>query len=145
MRAEVYAAPIALPHAPHGTALHPFVDPLTRPCCLALHTAAAVIAAASSAYGAEDLSQANTVYLDSHWGLGASVRELVQGVDCPMTAAYLDAATFYKGSSKVNVHKNAICVFEHNPGGWGGVGLGCGWGCVPTPTLACVANHSSNI
>lgn len=69
-----------------------------------------------AAYGADDLSQANTVYLDSHWGLGASVRELVQGVDCPMTAAYLDAATFYKGSSKVNVHKNAICVFEHNPG-----------------------------
>jgi primary-amine oxidase len=83
--------------------------------------AAAAAAAAAAAYGAEDLSQANTVYLDSHWGLGASVRELVQGVDCPMTAAYLDAATFYKGSSKVNVHKNAICVFEHNPGeglGW---------------------------
>jgi primary-amine oxidase len=82
---------------------------------------AAAAAAAAAAYGAEDLSQANTVYLDSHWGLGASVRELVQGVDCPMTAAYLDAATFYKGSSKVNVHKNAICVFEHNPGeglGW---------------------------
>lgn len=70
---------------------------------------------ALASYGAEDLSQANTVYLDSHWGIGASVRELVQGVDCPMTAAYLDAATFFKGSSKVNVHKNAICVFEHNP------------------------------
>jgi Cu2+-containing amine oxidase len=68
------------------------------------------------AYGAEDLSQANTVYLDSHWGIGASVRELVQGVDCPMTAAYLDTATFYKGSSKVNIHKNAVCIFEHNPG-----------------------------
>lgn len=61
------------------------------------------------------------MYLDSHWGLGASVRELVQGVDCPMTAAYLDASTFYKGSSKVNVHKNAICVFEHNPGEQGRV------------------------
>jgi diamine oxidase len=56
------------------------------------------------------------VYLDSHWGIGASVRELVQGVDCPMTAAYMDAVTFFKGSSKPNYHKSAICVFEHNPG-----------------------------
>ena len=69
-----------------------------------------------AAYGAEDLSQANTVYLDSHWGLGASVRELVQGIDCPMTAAFMDAVTLFKGSGTVNVHKNAICVFEHNPG-----------------------------
>jgi Cu2+-containing amine oxidase len=69
-----------------------------------------------AAYGAGDLSQANTVYLDSHWGIGASVRELVQGVDCPMTAAYIDAVTFFKGSSKANYHKSAICVFEHNPG-----------------------------
>uniref|UniRef100_A0A383WJJ4 Amine oxidase n=1 Tax=Tetradesmus obliquus TaxID=3088 RepID=A0A383WJJ4_TETOB len=70
---------------------------------------------ALASYGASDLSQANTVYLDSHWGIGASVRELVQGIDCPMTAAYMDAVTFYKGSSKTNYHKNAICVFEHNP------------------------------
>eukprot|EP00882_Tetradesmus_deserticola_P006545 GHRQ01006887.1.p1 GENE.GHRQ01006887.1~~GHRQ01006887.1.p1 ORF type:complete len:732 (+),score=281.45 GHRQ01006887.1:152-2347(+) len=70
---------------------------------------------ALASYGAGDLSQANTVYLDSHWGIGASVRELVQGVDCPMTAAYMDAVTFFKGSSKPNYHKNAICVFEHNP------------------------------
>jgi hypothetical protein len=69
-----------------------------------------------AAYGGNDLSQANTVYLDSHWGIGASVRELVQGVDCPMTAAYIDAVTFFKGASKPNLHKNAICVFEHNPG-----------------------------
>lgn len=57
------------------------------------------------------------MYLDSHWGIGASVRELVQGVDCPMTAAYMDAVTFFKGASKPNFHKSAICVFEHNPGG----------------------------
>jgi Cu2+-containing amine oxidase len=88
--------------------------------CAALHIL-------PSAYGAEDLSQANTVYLDSHWGIGSSVRELVQGVDCPMTAAYMDAATFFKGSSKVNIHKNAVCVFEHNPGadGKGQRGVAC--------------------
>lgn len=85
--------------------------------CTALHCTAPPCL--PSAYGAEDLSQANTVYLDSHWGIGSSVRELVQGVDCPMTAAYMDAATFFKGSSKVNIHKNAVCVFEHNPGGNG--------------------------
>uniref|UniRef100_A0A383VT45 Amine oxidase n=1 Tax=Tetradesmus obliquus TaxID=3088 RepID=A0A383VT45_TETOB len=70
---------------------------------------------ALASYGGNDLSQANTVYLDSHWGIGASVRELVQGIDCPMTAAYMDAVTFFKGASKPNLHKNAICVFEHNP------------------------------
>jgi Cu2+-containing amine oxidase len=76
----------------------------------------ALVSRHAAAYGAEDLSQANTVYLDSHWGLGASVRELVQGIDCPMTAAFMDAVTYFKGSGTINVHKNAICVFEHNPG-----------------------------
>jgi hypothetical protein len=32
-------------------------------------------------YGAGDLAQANTLYLDAHWGIGASVRELLHGVD----------------------------------------------------------------
>jgi hypothetical protein len=40
--------------------------------------------------------QSHTVYLDSHWGVGASVRELVHGVDCPLTAAYMDSTTHYK-------------------------------------------------
>eukprot|EP00775_Hariotina_reticulata_P012327 gene12327-12462_t len=68
---------------------------------------------ALASYGADDLSQANTVYIDSHWGIGASVRELVQGVDCPLTAAFMDAVTFYKG--RLTLHKNAVCVFEQNP------------------------------
>ena len=81
--------------------------------------ASAIALCLAAAYGAADLTQANTVYLDSHWGIGASVRELVQGVDCPMTAAYLDAVTFFKGASATNFHKNAICVYEHNPGAAG--------------------------
>jgi hypothetical protein len=56
--------------------------------------------------------QSHTVFLDSHWGVGASVRELVHGVDCPLTAAYMDVVTWYKGMGAPVTHKNAICVFE---------------------------------
>ncbi|KAI8472809.1 MAG: copper amine oxidase [Monoraphidium minutum] len=65
-----------------------------------------------AAYGGDDIVQSHTVFLDSHWGVGASVRELVHGVDCPLTAAYMDVATLYKGMASPVVHKNAICVFE---------------------------------
>lgn len=65
-----------------------------------------------AAYGGDDIVQSHTVFLDSHWGVGASVRELVHGVDCPLTAAYMDVATLYKGMAQPVVHKNAICVFE---------------------------------
>ena len=65
-----------------------------------------------TAYGGDDIVQSHTVFLDSHWGVGASVRELVHGVDCPLTAAYMDAVTFYKSMPAPVVHKNAICVFE---------------------------------
>jgi Cu2+-containing amine oxidase len=70
----------------------------TQPCC--------------AAYGGDDIVQSHTVFLDSHWGVGASVRELVHGVDCPLTAAYMDVVTLYKGMAAPVVHKNAICVFE---------------------------------
>lgn len=36
----------------------------------------------------------------------------MHGVDCPLTAAYMDATTLYKGMPSPVVHKNAICVFE---------------------------------
>ncbi|GBF94703.1 amiloride-sensitive amine oxidase [Raphidocelis subcapitata] len=49
-----------------------------------------------AAYGGDDIVQSHTIYLDSHWGVGASVRELVHGVDCPLTAAYMDSTTLYK-------------------------------------------------
>ncbi|KIZ06096.1 hypothetical protein MNEG_1864 [Monoraphidium neglectum] len=65
-----------------------------------------------AAYGGDDIVQSHTVFLDSHWGVGASVRELVHGVDCPLTAAYMDVVTLYKGMAAPVVHKNAICVFE---------------------------------
>lgn len=67
---------------------------------------------AMAAYGGDDIVQSHTVFLDSHWGVGASVRELVHGVDCPLTAAYMDLTTLYKGMASPVVHKNAVCVFE---------------------------------
>lgn len=39
----------------------------------------------------------------------------LQGIDCPMTAAFMDAVIYYGGGSP-RTFKNAICVFEHNPG-----------------------------
>ena len=33
-------------------------------------------------------------------------------MDCPLTAAYMDVTTLYKGMAAPVVHKNAICVFE---------------------------------
>lgn len=39
---------------------------------------------------------------------------LLQGIDCPMTAAFMDAVVFYGGGGPTT-YKNAICVFEHNP------------------------------
>ena len=68
-----------------------------------------------AAYGGQDPLQQNTVYLDSHWGLGSSMRELVAGVDCPLNAAYMDAAFVYKGLSTPLRKRNAVCVFEHDP------------------------------
>ena len=74
-----------------------------------------------AAYGAGDLAQANTLYLDSHWGIGASYRELLHGIDCPLNAAYMDTVTWYKGNERPVFHKNSVCVFEMDLGesrGW---------------------------
>jgi hypothetical protein len=40
---------------------------------------------------------------------------LLQGIDCPMNAAFMDADIFYSGMSGPTTYKNAICVFEHSP------------------------------
>jgi hypothetical protein len=40
---------------------------------------------------------------------------LLQGIDCPMNAAYMDAVIFYGGMSGPTTYHNAICVFEHSP------------------------------
>jgi hypothetical protein len=48
--------------------------------------------------------------------MGASYRELLHGVDCPLNSAYIDTITWYKGAPSVNNHKNSICVFEMDTG-----------------------------
>jgi diamine oxidase len=67
---------------------------------------------------------ASAVYLDSAWGLGTSLNELIPGADCPHTAEYFDY-TFWAGVlSIINAvltfpggpvtTLNAVCVFEQD-------------------------------
>ena len=55
---------------------------------------------------------ASTVYLDSSWGLGTSLFELVAGSDCPYNAEYFNF-TFYNGANPVTI-RNSICIFEQD-------------------------------
>jgi hypothetical protein len=41
---------------------------------------------------------------------------LLQGIDCPMNAAFMDATVFYGGMPHPKTFKNAICVFERHTG-----------------------------
>eukprot|EP00775_Hariotina_reticulata_P009066 gene9066-9236_t len=69
---------------------------------------------AYAAYGGPTPLQSHTVYLDSHFGLGASYKELVAGVDCPLNAAFMDLTlAFFSGPV---TFRNAICLFEVNTG-----------------------------
>lgn len=70
-----------------------------------------------AAYGSDDPNNGHTIYLDSHWGIGAAMRELVHGVDCPLNAAYMDTLTVFKSNTMPIKHKNSICVFEMDTGG----------------------------
>jgi Cu2+-containing amine oxidase len=38
----------------------------------------------------------------------------LQGIDCPVTAAFMDATIFYGGMPHPKTFKNAICVFERH-------------------------------
>ena len=60
-------------------------------------------------------TQSMSNYYYTSWFMGARSFELVRGVDCPDTAAFLDTHHFVD-SHQPNVYKNAICIFEHNPG-----------------------------
>lgn len=55
-----------------------------------------------------------SVYFDSSWLLGLNSKQLTRGVDCPDTAVYLDSY-FFMSDKPIRV-KNAICIFENNPG-----------------------------
>ncbi|RXK35243.1 hypothetical protein M231_07497 [Tremella mesenterica] len=64
---------------------------------------------AMSQYSGSDPHQASTVWLDSSFGMGGSVREVILGYDCPTYSMMLNATIHELGSS---VRKNAICIFE---------------------------------
>ncbi|KAK8847701.1 hypothetical protein IAR55_005560 [Kwoniella newhampshirensis] len=65
---------------------------------------------AMAQYSGTDPHQATTVYLDRAFGMGASVKELMVGYDCPSEAVYLPATIHTATGSSTRY--NAICVFE---------------------------------
>ncbi|KAJ3101106.1 hypothetical protein HDU97_001631 [Phlyctochytrium planicorne] len=60
-------------------------------------------------YSGSNPVQANTAYLDSHFGIGSSMFELLDGYDCPKGSTYFDL-DYYDGGAKTNL-KN-VCVYE---------------------------------
>lgn len=52
---------------------------------------------------------------DTANGLGSSFHELVQGVDCPFHASYLDTAAYVDRDSPL-LHPQSICVWEQDTG-----------------------------
>ena len=62
--------------------------------------------------GVNDLVQATTVYGDSAWGMGASAKEAVRGIDCPSTGILTDISFLYD-SGEATVSPNTICIFEN--------------------------------
>ncbi|XP_064492557.1 amine oxidase [copper-containing] 3-like [Pseudopipra pipra] len=70
---------------------------------------------ALSVYGSNCPGGMSTRYMDGSFGLGRYTSPLVQGVDCPYLATYLDV--HYLANSQVpRSTKNALCIFEQNLG-----------------------------
>jgi primary-amine oxidase len=55
-------------------------------------------------------SQAQSTYWDSSWGMGQSLYELVEGVDCPFGAEFVDLV--YMGTGDATLMPRAYCIFE---------------------------------
>ncbi|NXC92412.1 AOC1 oxidase, partial [Cercotrichas coryphoeus] len=62
-------------------------------------------------YGGHSPAAMQTKYMDAGWAMGASSYELARGVDCPETAAFLDAHHLLDADGPVRF-PNALCVFE---------------------------------
>ncbi|KAI8852336.1 copper amine oxidase [Chytridium lagenaria] len=67
------------------------------------------LAAALAQYSGSNPVQANTAYLDEHYGIGAGMFELLDGYDCPQGSTYFDL-DYYDFGAKTNY--NNVCVFE---------------------------------
>ncbi|KAJ6669444.1 hypothetical protein lerEdw1_008254 [Lerista edwardsae] len=68
---------------------------------------------ASALYGSNTPASMLTRYMDIGYGLGYNVYTLVQGIDCPYLATYLDRHYFFDSAFPVT-HGNSICIFEEN-------------------------------
>ncbi|NXA10095.1 AOC1 oxidase, partial [Sapayoa aenigma] len=62
-------------------------------------------------YGGHTPAAMQTKYMDAGWAMGASSYELARGVDCPETAAFLDAHHLLDADGPVRFAR-ALCVFE---------------------------------
>ncbi|NWR26126.1 AOC1 oxidase, partial [Emberiza fucata] len=62
-------------------------------------------------YGGHSPAAMQTKYMDAGWAMGASGYELARGVDCPETAAFLDAHHLLDADGPVRFRR-ALCVFE---------------------------------
>ncbi|KZT20392.1 amine oxidase catalytic domain-containing protein [Neolentinus lepideus HHB14362 ss-1] len=65
-------------------------------------------------YAGNDPMQATTAWLDRFFGMGASVRDMLPGYDCPHEAVYLPAIT-HSGTGIIK-RERAICIFEQDSG-----------------------------
>jgi primary-amine oxidase len=62
-------------------------------------------------YAGDDPSRGSLQFLDTLFGMGLNMRELVPGYDCPSYATYLDTRN-WMGEKRVD-NKRSICVFEY--------------------------------
>ena len=62
-------------------------------------------------YAGDDPAQGGLEFMDTVFGMGWNMVELVPGYDCPAYATFLPT-TFQQGTSTVT-NKNSICIFEY--------------------------------
>nr|XP_005310113.1 retina-specific copper amine oxidase [Chrysemys picta bellii] len=70
---------------------------------------------ATSVYGSNCPGGMSTRYMDGSFGIGRLTYSLVQGVDCPYSATYVDTHYLVETDTPEK-HKNSICIFEQNTG-----------------------------
>jgi Cu2+-containing amine oxidase len=66
-----------------------------------------------ASYGGLGPTQATTHYYDAYWQMGQMSFELAHGVDCPLTATYLNYTYIYD-SDEVATNPHSICIFEQD-------------------------------
>ncbi|NWT63276.1 AOC3 oxidase, partial [Erythrocercus mccallii] len=66
-------------------------------------------------YGSNCPGGMSTRYLDGSFGIGRFAYELVQGLDCPYTATYVDQH-YLAESDTPKTNQKSLCIFEHDSG-----------------------------